>query len=243
MTLLLLALVVFLAFVIESTLGFGATVVTVTLGVSLAPLDQLLPAFVPVNILLSSALVWRNRQHVDRTMLLCRILPAMVCGVPFGMLWFQYGDDRWVLLGFGLFVVGLSTLELLRIFRPRSEHVAPLGPLTRFGMLFAGGVIHGAYATGGPLAVYVAGRDLPDKSVFRATLSSLWLVLNLLLIAGYLFSGDLTRDTATLSLVLLVPLVLGLGAGDWLHHRANARTFRIAVFVLLGAAGLILATK
>ena len=46
----LLALVVLAGFTVESALGFGATMVTVSLGSMLAPVDSILAAFVPTRI-------------------------------------------------------------------------------------------------------------------------------------------------------------------------------------------------
>ncbi len=43
-----------------------------------------------------------------------------------------------------------------------------------------------------------------------------------------------------LALWLVLPLGLGLVLGDWLHHRVDARIFRLAVFGLLAVAGVLL---
>ena len=50
-TVLLLQAIVLIAFIAEAAIGFGATVVTVTLAVLFVPLNVILPAFVPVNML------------------------------------------------------------------------------------------------------------------------------------------------------------------------------------------------
>ena len=47
------------AFAVEGTLGFGSTVIAVSIGAQLVPLDELLPAFVPLNIVLSLSLLRR----------------------------------------------------------------------------------------------------------------------------------------------------------------------------------------
>lgn len=241
MTTLVLAAIVCLAFVTEAALGFGATVVTVTLGAFIAPLDVLLPAFVPLNLLLSGYLLARHGRHVERRLLVRRIVPLMALGLPAGLWLFHGGSEALLRTAFGVFVVVLSAAELLA-----GRGAAPRRPLAvgwQAVLLALAGVVHGAWATGGPLVVYVAGRELADKRVFRATLSALWLVMNAVLVVGYLVGGDLDAESLRLSGVLLAPLVLGIAAGEWVHGRVDAALFRRLVFGLLLAAGAALALR
>lgn len=239
MTLALLALVVFAAFLAEATVGFGATVVTVALGAFLYPLDLLLPAFVPINVLLSSYLVSRYWKSVDWKLLLRRVIPLMGVGLPLGMWAFTIGEDRLLKIVFGVFVVILSGIELVRLFRKQGE-TKPLGTAVRSILLLLGGVVHGMFATGGPMAVYVTGREIEDKTSFRSTLAALWLLLNLALVVGYAVNGSLTVQTGKIGLVLVVPLLLGILSGEWLHRRVEASVFRGLLFGLLLVAGALL---
>jgi len=239
---LVLAAIVCLAFVIEAALGFGATVVAVTLGAFVAPIDVVLPAFVPLNLLLSGYLVGRYARHVERRLLLRRILPLMALGLPAGMWLFHGGSETLLRTGFGGFVVALSAGELLagRLGAPARR---PLAPAWQAALLVLGGVVHGAWATGGPLAVYVAGREVHDKRAFRATLSALWLVLNAVVVGGYAVAGDLNGGSLRLSAILLVPLALGILAGEWVHGRVDGARFRTLVFAMLLVAGAVLAAR
>ena len=231
-----LPLVVFLAFVVETAAGFGSAVVTVTLASLFLPLTFVLAAFVPVNVLLSTYLVLRYRASVDRPILLRRLLPMMTVGMVIGMALFHLRGQGWLKGAFGAFVVTLAAVELLRMRRPQ-EAVAPLAPLAATSALLGAGVIHGIFACGGPLLVYVAGREITDKARFRATLSAVWLLLNLALLVNYRIEGTLSAETLRTSLLLLPALVAGILAGEWVHQRLLERTFRLAVFTLLLFAG------
>ncbi|MBW2528217.1 MAG: sulfite exporter TauE/SafE family protein, partial [Deltaproteobacteria bacterium] len=228
----LLVLIVFLAFLVEATLGFGATVVTVVLGVFLFPLDLLLPAFVPLNLVLSLYLVGRYVKDVAWRLLLLRIVPLMGVGMPVGMFLFHSAGHQWLNVAFGTFVVLLSAVELWRL-RSAAGQTQPLRMPARVALLVSGGMIHGAFATGGPMAVYVAGREIEGKSQFRSTLSALWFVLNAVLVIGYAIGGELGQESLTLTAYLVLPLVFGLVAGEWLHARVRVSLFRILVFALL----------
>lgn len=236
-----LAAAVGLAFAVEASIGFGATVVAVTLGALLMPIDVLLPAFVPVNMALSATLFMRHRQHVRWDILGRRVLPWMVLGLPVGMMAFSRFGDAGLRRTFGVLVVALSAVELVRIARNTAS--TALSPAMERMALVAGGVVHGAFATGGPLAVFVSGRVLENKSEFRATLSVLWLMLNVLLVSSYAFGGRIGIPSLSLGLLLVPSLFVGLTVGEWAHHRIPLRAFRVGVFALLLAIGGVLAAR
>lgn len=235
-----LALVVLIAFTVETAIGFGATVVTVALGSFVTPIEALLPAYVPVNMLLSLYIAARYRRDVDRRLLFGRIAPLMGLGMPAGILLFRNLGSARLQLAFGVFVVTLAIVELLR---PREAPARPIAAPIAAALLIASGVIHGVFGTGGPLTVYVTGRSMADKARFRATLSTLWLVLNVFLVGSYVTGGQLRAGTPLVSAVLIPPLLLGMLLGERAHRRVPEEAFRRLVFVMLLGAGAMLALR
>jgi uncharacterized membrane protein YfcA len=229
-----LALVVLLALLVEACAGFGATVVTVALGALILPIPAVLAAFVPVNLILSLYLVARERAWVDRAVLLRRVLPWMGAGFAVGVGVYQRASGaRWLPALFGAFVVVLSAISLWGL-RPsaRASPRLPAAPC-----LLAAGVVHGVFATGGPLVVYAAEGLLPDKRAFRATLAAVWLPFHGLLLASYGASGALGAASLRRSALLLPALALGLPLGQWAHRRLPEARFRVGVYALLLVAG------
>lgn len=238
---LIFGVIIIVAFTVEAALGFGATVVAVSLGAFLLPLEQLLPAFVPLNLAMSLVLVARYWRLIDGRFLLTRILPFMALGLPLGFLALASVDEGTARTGLGAFVVWLAALEL---WRARSSvRPAPLPEWKRALALLFGGVVHGAFATGGPLVVYVVGRTLSDKGAFRATLSALWLVLNLVLLVGFSARGVLDEESGARTLTWLPFLAVGLVVGELLHRRVPAEWFKRLVFTLLLIAGALLVLR
>lgn len=240
---LLLMVIVPFTFFVEAVTGFGSIILTVALAAHFYPLQGLLPVLIPLNVALSLYIVTRHREAVDWPVLLRRILPLMAAGVPLGLLFFYSQPGAYLQLGFALFVVALSALELVRHARAARRVPLPLHPALERALLLAGGIIHGLYATGGPLVVYVASRSLTDKRRLRSTLSALWLLLNTVLMSSYALSGALSGETLTRSALLLVPLAAGLMLGEWVHPRMPEVTFRLLVFLLLLVAGALLAAR
>ena len=237
----LLVLVALAAFTVEANLGFGSLIIAVALGSLLLPIEELLPALLPLNLVLSAHIVVRHRRELELRWLLRRVLPLMVAGLPVGMLLLHTSDERLLKALLGVFVVALSAAELRRARGGAPVGGRPLAPLARTGLLVAAGIVHGAFATGGPLAVYVAGRSGLHKGAFRATLSALWLGLNTALLGSFALAGTLSAESARRTLLLAGPLLLGLALGERLHRRVDATLFRRLVFVLLLLAGAALA--
>lgn len=237
-----LGLVCVLAFAVETALGFGATLISIALGAFFVEIEELLAALVPLNLAVSSYVAIRYAKAIDTSFLLRQLLPLMAIGLPIGFFVLSTLDASATKRAFGAFLVVVSVLELARMREPGPSTRRPSVWIER-GLLVLGGAIHGAFATGGPMAVYVASRAIEDKGAYRATLSALWTVLNLAMVFGYLVRGTLSSSSAGLAVGLAPSIALGMLAGEVLHARVPTRTFRVVVFVLLALAGLMLLAR
>lgn len=238
MKLLALGAIVGLAFAVEAAAGFGATVVTVTLAARFMPVEQILVALLPVNLLMSITIVARHRSDVAWRTLLARILPWMLGGLGAGVVIASRAPSEGLKTAFALLVMALSVVELGRSVRGAGAGDARWGPVALLG----GGVVHGIYACGGPLVVYFASRELPEKARFRATLSALWMVLNAVLLVRYALGSRLSAASLETSALLVAPVIVGMVVGERAHARVSEKAFSRGVYVLLFFAGLALAT-
>jgi uncharacterized membrane protein YfcA len=239
----ILAAIVFASFLVEAAAGFGSMVVALTLGALWFSVGELLAWLVPVNMVLSAWLAFRDRRALEWRFLALRMLPLMALGLGLGTLVAaRAAEAAWLKPLFGGFVVLIAAWQLKTALAPAAV-ARSLSPTVRVVALTCAGVIHGIFTTGGPLAVFVAARELNDKSAFRGTLSLLWLTLNLLVVPRLVLDGSLTRATLGTSGLMLAPLALGIAAGEVVHHRLDERSFRLVVAVLLLIAGAVLLAK
>lgn len=230
------------AFATEGAIGFGGTVLAASIGgaalASTIPLTTvLLPAFVPLNIAMSSYLLGRGAKVVAWRMLATEVAPAVGVGMAIGLALFHLPAKTLFALVFGVFVVGLALLQLAR---PADR---PLARPLQLVLLAIGGVAHGLFGTGGPMIVYVVRRRLPDKRAFRSTLAVLWIVLNFALLANYASSGLYGRPVAEASGAIALAIFPGLAIGERVHHKLDAAKFERVVWVVLLLAGTILAVR
>jgi uncharacterized membrane protein YfcA len=235
--LVILGVIALSAFATEGAIGFGGTVLAASIGAQVVPLELLLPAFVPLNIAMSTWLLSRGYKVIAWRMLAVEVAPAVGAGTAIGLLLFHLPAKEYFAFGFGVFVVGLATLQLVR---PAEK---PLVRPLQWLMLAIGGVAHGLFGTGGPMIVYVVRRRLPDKLAFRSTLAVLWLVLNFALLANYASAGLYTSVTAKTFGILALTIVPGLFFGERLHHELDAEKFERVVWVVLLLAGAALAIR
>ena len=191
-------------------------------------------ALVALSSLMYLYLSLRWRHQVDWRQLGIIVLIAGL-GLPLGMWLFHVLPRRASNVLLGAFVIAVGVRGLLKV-APR----VVTSPWLSRAMLFAGGVVHGAFTTGGPLLVVYCRRALPDKSSFRATMGVVWLLLNAALMIGWTATGAWSHETWRVTLVGLPFVFAGTAAGEYLHHRVDERAFAAAVNLTLIAVGGVL---
>ena len=240
-TFLLLAFIVLVSQTVSTVAGFGANIITLALGAHLYPLEFLVPVVVPLNLLLNLYLVASHHGDIDRKTLKYRMLPFMCSGLLLGLTFFFLTPSQELKWFFGIFVLVIAARELAGLLLQKQNYcVQPLSLIKSALWLVSAGIIHGVYASGGPLLVYFASRQITDKSIFRSTLAALWLFLSIFLLVAYFWGGRVTPETLKITALLLPGLAAGVITGEYLHMRIEQRTFRIFIFILLFFAGVSL---
>ena len=216
--------------------GFGTIVIALTLGAHFYPIKTLLPILVPLTPLANLYILLRHYNYINTSVLFRKIIPMMGIGFIVGIIIFSYFQGELLKKILGVLVILLSLQELAR-FLKNDACPRPLSKPTSAAALISAGVMQGMYASGGPLLVYVISRLNLPKSVFRSTLSAVWLIMNPILIASYIFSGKLTYASFKLSMMLLPSMVIGLFIGEFMHRRIDEKSFKLVVSLLLLVAG------
>lgn len=228
---------VFVAFTLEAITGFGSTVIALALGALLVPIESLLPVLVPLSLGLSGFMAWRYQTLIDWSLLLRTVLPGMLLGTLVGYALIPFLNGVLMKQLFGLIIIWFAAGELWRGSHNQTRQPKPIWLLR--ALIGLAGVSHGLFASGGPLLVYSMVGLPMDKLRFRATLSTVWFTLNVVLTCIYWFDGRLLPALPRVAGYL--PLLLaGLWLGEKLHHRVDERQFRKAAFVLLLVTGFLL---
>jgi len=232
-----LAFIVLISYTTQAMSGFGSTILALTLSVHLYPIDVLLPVLVPLDMLVNLYIVARHHRQIKKTLLFRKILPAMGVGLVMGIIVFHLIQGTLLNKMFGFLVIILSVRELFRLLRNKIDHNV-FSNMKSLSYIITAGLIHGIYASGGPMLIYALSKLNLPKAVFRSTLAAVWLIFSAILTVSYIISGIFTIGSLKY-ISLLLPLILtGILLGEWLHHRINECTFKIFVFVVLLFAGV-----
>jgi len=263
--LLLVGLVVFVSHTIEAVTGFGCTVLAFPFVIFL--MDDLEQAKIILSILawiLAAYFVVTKFKCIHWKQFAIIILLAGL-GMPIGMLIFKSFNAEVLKKTLGIFIVISAAIQLYKSFvrinagkttrvtanalawvatRKITRTTARIAHyITRFLgyiSLFAGGIVHGAFAVGGPLVVLYSARKIPEKGQFRATMCLLWTTLNTILMLQFTFERKLNLEIGRNLLILIPFLIAGIFAGEAIHNKVNETLFKKIVFASLLLVGVVM---
>jgi uncharacterized membrane protein YfcA len=230
------AVVLFFAYLIRGIAGFGSGLIAVPLLTLVAPVPIVVPLVVSLDYIGSASQGLKNRHRVAWKVQFT-LIPFMLVGIGVGLLVLQTMPT--VLLGkvLGGFVVLYAIYQLM-----------PLPAMQNFRCLAAvcgclGGLVGTLFGTGGPFYVmYLKLRDL-DKSVFRATFATNFLIDGAIRLVSYALIG-LWRWQLLVYLLIALPIVgAGLYLGGRLHSGFSQQTFVRVISLLLLGSGVVLLLK
>ena len=107
-------------------------------------------------------------------------------------------------------------------------------------VLLGAGLLHGMFLSGGSLLVIYAVAVLKEKSVIRATLAPVWLILNSFILIYDILKQNFTTQTLVLSALCLPAAALALWIGNRLHKKIPQTFFIRLTYSLLILSGLTL---
>ena len=229
------AVAVFAAALVQGTTGFGFVIVAApVLTIYLLP-TLVVPVMLLQSVVLNTAIMidgyrWINLRRVWALVLAGAALTPVGAALLIGL------DATVVRVLVGV-VVGVTAVGmLLGVQRTASRELLASVPVGA-----ASGVLGGvAGLSGAPVVLFFTNQGVDPKES-RANIVFYFQVLNLVALPSFAVGGILTRDVFTLSLVLMPVTLAGVGAGIWLASRVPVAVFRrISLFiVLLAGVGAI----
>jgi len=247
---LLLALfaITLLAYAVKAATGFGPALVVVSLGsVVVGPLNAvILAAF--LDLASGAGVLWLDRRRprepgwvaLAATMSVGAIAGSLLLGViPTPVLGRVVAVG---IIGFGAWML-FSALKPARTDAADGSERAPTAAPGRqsraveHAVVAGGGVAGGLIGVGGPPLVLYFGSRLPRER-FRSLIVPILLAAAVFRAATYGAMGQVDGEVLVLLAGSLPALPLGLALGDHLFRRWSERGFRVAVAVLVTAAGV-----
>lgn len=237
-TTLYVLLVIFLATLLRSALGFGEALFAVPLLALCLPLQVAAPLAVLVSITIAAVIVaqdWREI-HLRSTV---SLTISTLFGIPAGLWLLTSSHQRAVKLVLAFLILAFAGYSLA-VTKPPELKTDSRVWLAACG--FLAGVMGGAYGMNGPpLAVYGGMRRWSPKN-FRATLQGYFLPASLAGMAGYWLAGLWTANVSRYFLLSLPAMLPAIFLGRAINRRLHGDAFlKWAYLVLLGVGAVLLA--
>jgi uncharacterized membrane protein YfcA len=228
--------VVLISHYLEGITGFGSTALSIPFLSVLLGIEIAKPVLILYTLFLCLFILVRSYRDIDWKHLGI-IVGVAALGLPIGLLIYNSLPKSALLALLALFMIFVSVRGLLLAFGLRKREKAP-GSWPMLTALFLGGLIQGAFASGGPLFILYSAEKLKDKSRFRATMCMVWVVLDSVLIAQMLFAGQLGAGVWKTALVGTPVLILGTVLGDIAHRRVSDGLFTKLTYGILLLSGV-----
>jgi hypothetical protein len=206
--------------------GFGFSLLAVPLmTLVISPRDAVVVATIMASASTTSQAVI-DRKHVDLS-IAKRLILASYAGMPFGLMAFIFVSETGLRLVLGVVVISAAVL-LLRGFRLSEES-------HRFdwalGMM--SGFLSTSTSTNGPPLVFLMQARRLDPATFRATINTVFAVVNLGALALFVFAGKLNADNLAGVAVALPSLGIAIAVGYSVRRHVTQERFNTLVIVLL----------
>ncbi len=230
--LLLGPVMIMLGYTVFGLSGFGATAIAVPVLAHFLPVSYLVPLMALLDLVSSTFLGTRHREHVAGRELKW-LIPFMLVGFVIGTYVLVSLPDRYLRVALGIFTIAIGVNGLVN---PVLHRTISLGWVVPAGLF--GGSIATVFGAGGPIyATYLSGR-LRDKGAIRATLATLISISAFSRAAIYAVSGLLLNAATLLGALVTLPFVwLGLWFGGRIHVGLTQEQMRRVIGGLLVFTG------
>ncbi len=235
-------LVILLSNIIQGITGFAGTILAMPASLKLVGIGTAVPVLNLLGLLSGIYVCAGNRKSVDKKVL-GKVVLVMGAAVVAGLFIRKLLASNVQLLYFilGCIVVTTAISGLVKVYGNRPEK--KIGEPFLIALLVTAGIVHGMYVCGGPLLIAYMTRKLPEKSAFRATLSTIWIFLNGMILISHIINGNFTPNVIRSSLISVPFLLAGMFLGSVLYKKMSQGLFVKLTYVLLLISGISLFFK
>lgn len=222
---------VFLGFFAQTIVGFAASMVAFPFLLSQYNLKEATAFMAFYYVLFSIVLVYKNYKDVDKTVFKS-IAPFATAGFLAGFFILKSVNPFWLEKCLGVIVL---TYALVEWKFKKTYHI----PTHLNSVLsFFGGIIGGAFTTGSMIFALLVTNKIKNGITIRATLMAIFAIANFLRFPFVAFSGILTKQIFTKSLLILPIFLLALYCGNIAYKSLSERIVRYMILLFLMLSGL-----
>ena len=243
---LIVGLMQILAFFVQGTTGFGATVISAPVTNGLFGTAMGVPYGTIICIPFLYFLAIKGRKDISWKDL-GKIVALCAPGLLIGQKLFYKLSPQAAKISIGAMIILIATMNIHKyivkqlILKEVEDTEAPdtmIKIVFRYGCLILGGIVHGAFNIGGPLITVYTLSAVKDKRKFRNTMTSLWCVLNVWNAFNQYRNGAFTAELGSALLVAMPLAAIGFFLGMRFLEKINRDQFLRIVYLILMLIGV-----
>jgi uncharacterized membrane protein YfcA len=226
-SLIVAVIAVFAAGVIRGYSGFGFAMVAVTSMSLVIPPARVVPLVLILEVMASISLIPQVRKDIDWYSLRWLITGSLFA-TPFGAYLLANIPAEPMRMSISLLVL-VAAILLLRGWAWKQMPGKPL--ILTTGV--ACGILNGAAAIGGPPVILLYLSSPAGVTVSRASIIAYFLGIDIMSLVMASIHGLTTSQTLLLTVVFVIPLLIGIAGGSKIFKKVDKESFRHHVLILL----------
>ncbi len=234
-TTIIMTIVIVVTNFISAVTGFGGTILSMPIAVSMVGFEVARPLLMLTSIVQPLLIAVLQREYIN-----WKVLKTLsffcVLGIPVGTYLSVMLPTNLLLIFLGVVMLYAGTSGILKL---KGIDIDIKSKAVLLGILVLSGIVQGAVLAGGPLFVLYTNSVIKEKMEFRVTLSALWTVLYVVIIAQTMYAGAFFGESLNLALISLPFLLAMVGIANLVAKKISQEMFAYFVNIVLLIGGVV----
>lgn len=240
-------LIILISNIIQGITGFAGTILAMPFSIMLVGYDTAKPVLNVLGLLAGIYILIGNKDKVVWSEVR-KIIAIMAVGIFLGFflksIFMDQEDILYKMLG--IFIIFVSARGLISLYikdKDDENEKKKESAIKSYLTLSIAGIVHGIFVSGGPLLINYLTKKIDDKTAFRATISTVWIALNTLILIDDIKCGLWTEHLVKVQLISIPFMLIGMLIGGILYKKMSQILFMRVTYILLFVSGLSLIFK
>ncbi|WP_367567333.1 sulfite exporter TauE/SafE family protein [Lacrimispora sp.] len=241
-------MVILLSNIIQGITGFAGTILAMPPSLMLVGYDVAKPVLNVLGLFAGVYVLMIHGKHVSWKEFR-KIVAVMTVGIIAGIFLKSLFAGKEIILYklLGIFVIWLSIKGYYRLVKQEAKEAVQrsgTGLNVKSVLLLVGsGIVHGMFVSGGPLLIGYLSGVIKEKTSFRATISTVWIVLNTIIMIDDIRNGLWNPQLIKVQIISIPFLIGGMVIGTKLYKTMSQQVFMKLTYILLFISGISLLIK
>ncbi|WP_058486537.1 sulfite exporter TauE/SafE family protein [Defluviitalea phaphyphila] len=225
----ILLLITFLSNIVQAMTGFAGSMLAMPMFIRLIGMDSARIVLNFIALASSGYIVLKDYKKINIDALK-KTTTWLVIGMFLAYIIYSHVNRELLIVLYGVMIIAIA---LKNLFIKKVITVPDF--LTKIILIFAG-IAQGLFTSGGPLLVVVLVSMTKDKEEFRATSSTIWVMLcSIFVLQNWFF---ITTSEIKLTVFLFIPLAVGVILGNLIHKKISQEKFMKMANILVLISGV-----